>query len=34
MVYFPGNKDQLNQYVSVRVLRTSKNSLIGEQVHE
>ncbi len=33
MVYFPGPKDLLNRYVSVRVLRTSKNSLIGEQIH-
>lgn len=32
MVYFPGKPEQLNQYVTVRVLRTSKNSLIGEQV--
>lgn len=32
MVYFAGKPEQLNQYVTVRVLRTSKNSLIGEQV--
>ena len=33
MVYFPGSVDQLNTYVQVRVLRTGKNSLIGEQIH-
>lgn len=33
MVYFPGSIDQLNTYVPVRVLRTGKNSLIGEQIH-
>ncbi|MDO4853690.1 MAG: tRNA (N6-isopentenyl adenosine(37)-C2)-methylthiotransferase MiaB, partial [Clostridia bacterium] len=33
MVYFPGSKDLLNHYVPVRVLKTSKNSLIGEQIH-
>ena len=32
MVYFPGKPEQLNQYVRVRVLRTGKNSLIGEQI--
>lgn len=30
MVYFPGNKDLLNQYVTVQVTSTSKNSLLGE----
>ena len=33
MVYFPGKPEQLNQYVNVRVLRTGKNSLIGEQIN-
>lgn len=32
MVYFPGNKALLNRYVTVRVLKTSKNSLIGERI--
>ena len=33
MVYFPGETDLMNRYVSVRVTKTSKNSLIGEMVH-
>ena len=32
MVYFPGVPEQLNSYVNVRVLKTNKNSLIGEQI--
>lgn len=32
MVYFPGNPDQVNTYVNVRVLATNKNSMIGEQL--
>ena len=34
MVYFPGDPKDLNRYVNVRVLRTNRNSLIGEQIHE
>ena len=34
MVYFPGSKDLLNQYVRVKVLSLKNNSLIGEQVNE
>lgn len=30
MVYFPGSKDLLNEYVTVQVTSTSKNSLLGE----
>lgn len=32
MVYFPGSKDLMNQYVRVRVLALRNNSLIGEQI--
>ena len=32
MVYFPGSKDLMNQYVRVRVLALQNNSLIGEQI--
>ncbi len=32
MVYFPGNPDRVNTYAKVRVLRPSKNSLIGEEI--
>ncbi len=34
MVYFPGKKDLMNQYVLVRVLSLKNNSLIGEQINE
>lgn len=32
MVYFPGSPEQVNSYVNVRVLKTNRNSLIGEQI--
>ena len=34
MVYFPGDPALMNRYVTVRVLHTNKNSLIGEMIHE
>ena len=34
MVYFPGDPSLLNEYVTVRVLKTNKNSLLGEMIHE
>ena len=34
MVYFPGDISLLNQYVTVRVLQTNKNSLLGEMIDE
>ena len=34
MVYFPGDPILLNRYVNVRVLKTAKNSLIGEMINE
>ena len=33
MVYFPGSAALLNQYVTVRVAKTNKNSLLGEMIH-
>jgi tRNA A37 methylthiotransferase MiaB len=33
MVYFPGDAELLNRYVTVRVTETSKNSLLGEIIH-
>lgn len=30
MVYFPGSPDLLNRYVTVKVTKTNKNSLLGE----
>ena len=33
MVYFPGDPSLLNQYVTVRVTKTNKNSLLGEMIH-
>lgn len=33
MVYFPGDAELLNRYVTVRVTETSKNSLLGEMIH-
>ncbi len=32
MVYFPGDPSLLNSYVTVRVLKTNKNSLLGEMI--
>lgn len=32
MVYFPGSPEQVNSYVNVRILKTNRNSLIGEQI--
>lgn len=32
MVYFPGDPKLLNRYVTVRVLKTNKNSLLGEMI--
>ena len=32
MVYFPGSPDLMNQYVTVKVTKTNKNSLLGEMV--
>ena len=34
MVYFPGDPALLNRYVNVRVLKTNKNSLLGEMIDE
>jgi tRNA-2-methylthio-N6-dimethylallyladenosine synthase len=34
MVYFPGDPILLNRYVTVHVTKTSKNSLLGEMIHE
>lgn len=34
MVYFPGDPILLNRYITVRVTKTSKNSLLGEMIHE
>ena len=34
MVYFPGDISLLNRYVTVRVLQTNKNSLLGEMIDE
>lgn len=34
MVYFPGDPILLNHYVTVRVTKPSKNSLLGEMIHE
>ena len=33
MVYFPGNKEHLNRYVTVSVTKSNKNSLLGEMIH-
>lgn len=33
MVYFEGDASLLNHYVTVRVTKTNKNSLMGEQIH-
>ena len=33
MVYFPGEPDLLNQYVTVKVTKINKNSLLGEMTH-
>jgi len=33
MVYFPGNKEHLNRYVTVGVTKSNKNSLLGEMIH-
>ena len=33
MVYFPGDPSLLNQYVTVKVLKTNKNSLLGEMTY-
>jgi 2-methylthioadenine synthetase len=33
MVYFPGDPALLNQYVTVKVTETNKNSLLGEMIH-
>ena len=33
MVYFPGSKDLMNRYVTVRVTDINKNSLIGEKIN-
>ena len=33
MVYFPGEPDLLNRYVTVRVTKINKNSLLGEMTH-
>lgn len=33
MVYFPGDPSLLNQYVTVCVTKTNKNSLLGEMIH-
>ena len=33
MVYFPGEPTLLNQYVTVKVLKTNNNSLLGEMIH-
>lgn len=32
MVYFPGSKELLNRYVTVKVTKSSKNSLMGEMI--
>lgn len=32
MVYFPGSPDLMNQYVTVKVTKTNKNSLLGEMI--
>ncbi len=34
MVYFPGDPSLVNRYVTVRVLKTNKNSLLGEMIDE
>ncbi|MBR2644231.1 MAG: tRNA (N6-isopentenyl adenosine(37)-C2)-methylthiotransferase MiaB [Clostridia bacterium] len=34
MVYFPGDPSLMNRYVNVRVLKTNKNSLLGEMIDE
>lgn len=34
MVYFPGCKELLNRYVTVKVLQSNKNSLLGEMIDE
>ncbi len=33
MVYFPGDPILLNRYVTVKVTKTNKNSLLGEMIH-
>ena len=33
MVYFPGDPALLNRYVTVKVTKTNKNSLLGEMIH-
>ena len=33
MVYFPGDQNLLNRYVTVKATKTSKNSLLGEMIH-
>ena len=33
MVYFPGDPALLNEYVTVKVTKTNKNSLLGEMIH-
>lgn len=33
MVYFPGDSILLNRYVTVKVTKTNKNSLLGEMIH-
>ena len=33
MVYFPGSKELLNRYVTVRATKANKNSLMGEMIH-
>ena len=32
MVYFPGCKELLNRYVTVKVTKANKNSLLGEMI--
>ena len=34
MVYFPGDPCRMNRYVNVRVMKTNKNSLLGEMIDE